>query len=115
MDYHVYYEASTGRAVTLEYDGNSVMAQQHISWSPFYHAAEENYPLLYRLLQIPELRQRYLAHYRVLIDELLDPVQTGALIQEFSDFIDIEVNTDPKKIYTYNDFLNGTQGLIGSS
>ena len=112
MDYHVYYEEATGRAVTLEYDGNSVMADAHVGWDPFYHADEENYPLLYRLLQVPEMRQRYLAHYRVIVDQLLDPVQTGALIEQFADFIDIEVVTDPKKIYTYDDFVNGSQGLV---
>ena len=48
--------------VPLEYDGNTVLNDQNLDWPPFYNSNDENYPLLYRLLQIDELRQRYLAH-----------------------------------------------------
>jgi hypothetical protein len=107
MDYYVHWEKETGRLVPLEFDGNSVLTGQTQNWSPFYRADNANFPLMYRLMQIPEYRQRYLAHLRTVVDESLSLATTQALISQYSDFIDAEVQADTKKIYTYNQFLSG--------
>lgn len=112
MDYYVYWEAETGRITPIEYDGNSCMetnfAQQ---WTPFYHANNANYPLLNRLLAVPSLRQRYLAHMRTIVEESLDPASANAAIDAYAAQIDSLVETDPKKIYTYNQFLTEVEEL----
>jgi hypothetical protein len=106
MDYFVYWDEVTGQMTPLEYDGNSVLVEESDNWGVFYHSDDENYPLLHKLLQVPEFRQRYLAHMRTVIDESLNLLDTEAFLTFWSNFIDAQVESDPKKIYTYNQFLN---------
>lgn len=105
MDYYVYYEPETGRLVPQEFDGNSVMKTNAANWNAFYNATNANYPLLNKILAIPEWRQRYLAHLRTLISEELDVTQCNAMLDNYKAQIDALVNADPKKIYTYNQFV----------
>jgi hypothetical protein len=104
MDYYLFWEELTGRMVPHEFDGNSVLHQQNINWGPFYHADNVNYPLLNRMMQVPAWRQRYLAHMRVLLADLINADEINGLITSFGDFIDAEVQADTKKLYTYNAF-----------
>lgn len=111
MDYYVYYEPETGRMTPLEYDGNSVMKNNAINWSPFYNATNANYPLLNRMLAVPIWRQRYLAHLRTIIDEELNPATTTPMIDNFKLMIDPLVQADPKKLYSYNQFVTEVNAL----
>ena len=111
MDYHVFYEEETGRMVPLEYDGNTVLMEQHATWGPFYNANDENYPLLHRLLQVPEIRQRYLAHYRVMLEEI-NPANIHPMVNYWSDFISDMVENDPHAIYPFGQFNNETDELL---
>ena len=113
MDYYLYFDVESGRMVPLEYDGNTVMQNQNSDWDLFFHADDENYPLLYRLLDVPELRQRYLAHMRVLLEELMHPETFNPELQEWADMIDGLVNEDPKKLYTYNAFRRRRSAGVG--
>lgn len=106
MDYYVYYEPETGRMTPLEYDGNSVMKNNASSWSPFYNANNANYPLLNRILAQPMWRQRYLAHLRTVIDEELNPATAFPILDHYKSMIDTMVQADPKKLYTYNQFVS---------
>ncbi|MFN0032148.1 MAG: CotH kinase family protein [Flavobacteriales bacterium] len=111
MDYYTYWEEETGRMVPLEYDGNSALITQSQSWSPFYHADNANYPLLYLILQVPEYRQRYLAHMRTIVGELLDADLTESLIDFYDTMIDAEVQLDDKKLYSYSQYTSGLTSL----
>ena len=107
MDYYTYWELETGRMVPLEYDGNSVLVTESQNWGPFYHASDVNYPLMNRLMQVPQFRQRYLAHIRTITSELLDATAISDFIDYYSALIDSEVQADTKKLYTYNQFITG--------
>lgn len=109
MDYYLYWDAETEKMVPLEYDGNSVMHEN--GWTPFYNAEDENYPLMNRLFQIPAIRQRYLAHYRTLLNETFNPDFLHPIIDEFHDMIDPLVEADDKKLTSYNAFINGKTQL----
>ncbi len=111
MDYYVYWDQSTDRIIPLEVDGNSVLADKHVSWSPFYHADDEDFPLLHRLLQNTEMRQRYLAHLRTVLDLYFKEDVIHDRIDQFAAILDQRVQNDPKKIYSYNQFLNGVESL----
>lgn len=111
MDYYLYWDPETGRMTPLEFDGNSPMATNKVNWSPFYNAEKVNYPLLNRLLAVPEIRQRYLAHFRTLMAESFDPVIVHPLIDQYAAFIDAEVQADPKKLYSYANFQSETNAL----
>ncbi|MBV6405407.1 MAG: CotH kinase family protein [Flavobacteriales bacterium] len=111
MDYYLYWEPLTGRMVPHEFDGNSVMKNNTLNWSPFYHASNVNFPLLNRLLSVPEWRQRYLAHLRTLITEKMQSATFDALVDSYVALIDAEVQADPKKLYSYNSFVTQVNAL----
>jgi spore coat protein CotH len=111
MDYYVYYDEVTGRMTPLEYDANSVMETNTVTWSPFYNATNANYPLLYKLLAVPSIRQRYLAHFRTLIEEALDSTTAIQKLDGFKSMIDTMVQNDPKKLYTYSQFTSDVDDL----
>ncbi len=111
MDYYLFWDAETGRMTPLEFDGNSVLVTESVNWGVFYHADNVNYPLLNKLLVVPEFRQRYLAHYRTIISEIVDPALAGGLIQQFGSVIDPHVQADTKKLYTYAQFTSDVTAL----
>lgn len=111
MDYYVYYEPETGRITPLEYDGNSAMETNFVTWSPFYNANKVNYPLLNKILAIPQWRQRYLAHLRTIIQDELNPAVCNPMLDNFKAMIDPLVQADPKKQYTYAQFTSEVTAL----
>lgn len=112
MDYFLYWEPETGRMTPLEYDGNTCMDLQFAtSWSPFYRQNDTKYALMNKLFPVPALRQRYLAHVRTIIEESFNLTYVDSLIDAYADFIDAEVSADPKKIYSYNQFLTQVEEL----
>jgi spore coat protein CotH len=112
MDYYVHLEEETGLVVPMEYDGNSALETgPATSWSVFYNATNANYPLLNRLLNVPTLRQRYLAHMRTIIAEEFDTSLTNATFASFRALVDTVVTNDPKKMYTVTQYNNEVQVL----
>ena len=107
MDYYLYFEPETNQFIPLEFDGNSAMQITRVSWSPFFNEDKENYPLMNKLYLIPELRQRYLAHVRSIIKELLDPQLTDVLIDEYDALIRQAVKSDPKKLTPFPSYISG--------
>ncbi len=111
MDYYLYWDPETGRITPLEYDGNSVMLNNAVNWGPFYNANKVNYPLLNRLLAVPSIRQRYLAHFRTLLVETLNPTLINPLIDQYDALINAGVQADTKKLYSYTQFTNEKTNL----
>ncbi|MBK8564056.1 MAG: CotH kinase family protein [Saprospiraceae bacterium] len=113
MDYFLYWEPETKLMVPLEYDGNSIMESMAATWSPFYHANDANYALVNRLFAVPAIRQRYLAHLRTIVADDMQQVEIDSLIDHYFTLLDPHVNADPKKIYTYQEFLSERTALKG--
>ncbi len=114
MDYYVYYEPETGRTMPIEYDGNSsfqAAAAASTAWTPFKNATNVNYPLLQKLLSIPEYRQRYLAHYRTILQETFTEANANAIIDELNTMIASEVASDTKKLYSTAQYTSGVPAL----
>ncbi|NBU70754.1 MAG: hypothetical protein EBS53_04790, partial [Bacteroidetes bacterium] len=114
MDYIVYYEPETGLTTPLEYDGNSTFTTNNAtssSWGPFKNVTNANYPLLNKLLNIPQWRQRYLAHYRTLLQEVFNPSITNPLIDRLDTLIASHVASDPKKLYSTAQYTSGVPTL----
>lgn len=101
MDYYLYWDPETQRITPLEFDGNSVMKSNAVNWGVFYNETKVNYPLLNRLLAVPGIRQRYLAHFRTLIADEMNSTEYNALVDSYDALINAEVQADPKKLYTY--------------
>ncbi|MFM8485996.1 MAG: CotH kinase family protein, partial [Bacteroidota bacterium] len=104
MDYYIYYDPQTGFLTPLEFDGNSVMKSSATNWSVFYNATKVNYPLLNKLLAVPSIRQRYLAHMRTLVQDELNTTSFNALIDQYDAMINAAVQADPKKLYSYTQY-----------
>ncbi len=110
-DYYVYYEAETGRIIPMEYDGNSVLGSNHLDWDLFYKENNTDFPLLNRMLAVPSIRQRYLAHVRVILEDYFNSTFADAKIDSWATLIDEFVQDDPKKFYTYNQFQTSITSL----
>ena len=100
MDYYLYKDAVTGRWSTYDYDANSTFGADRVTWSPFYNANKVNYPLLNKILAIPTFRQRYLAHIRTLVTDVLDETKVNAIIDQYNTLIQSAVFADTKKVTT---------------
>ena len=114
QDYYVYYEPETDRTFPLEYDGNSSFttnAATSQNWGPFKNAGNVNYPLLNKLLNIPEWRQRYLAHYRTILQETFTADHINPIIDSLDAQIAELVAGDPKKLYPTTQYTTGVPGL----
>ena len=111
MDYYLYWDPETSRMTPLEYDGNTVMELDHANWSVFYNFFDDRYPLLHRLLAVPSIRQRYLAHVRTLLEFVFTEDKTDQLIDGYTGQLDSLVQNDPKKIYNYAGFINSLHDL----
>jgi hypothetical protein len=117
MDYYLYQDAETERFATYDYDGNSVMKNQNVSWSVFYNEQKVNYPLLNKLLKVPAYRQRYLAHMRTIARDLMDPDRVNQLITQYDNLIRQAVFADPKKTTSNNAYtteLNALKNFINN-
>lgn len=105
MDYYVYWEAETSRLVPLEYDGNSVMQFGNTTtWTPFYRENEADFPLANRLFASPDLRQRYLAHFRVILEDHFTPEYLDQLIDGYATQIREPIQNDTKRIHEPAEF-----------
>ncbi|MFK8056075.1 MAG: CotH kinase family protein [Saprospiraceae bacterium] len=111
MDYYVYYEPESDRIIPMEYDGNSVLGDRNLTWDLFRNEGDENFPLLNRMLQVPNIRQRYLAHARVILSDYFNSAYADPLIDAWAAQIDAAVLADPKKFYTYAQFTAAVTAL----
>ena len=111
MDYYLYLDRESGKMLPLEFDGNSAMNIRNVEWSPFMNTDSINYPLLNRLLAIPDLRQRYIAHAKTIIDQAFDVESANALINQYAALIDPYLLTDPKIDFTFQMHKRGVNDL----
>lgn len=110
-DYYLYRDDETGRLTPLEYDGKDTFLDSAVEWDPFYHADDPRYPLLYKLLAVPAIRQRYLAHYRTILREVYNPEFLHPVIDAYAALVDSAVKADPKRPVTYEAFTAAVAGL----
>ncbi len=114
MDYYLYWDEETGLINPLEFDGNTAMGIRNVSWDLFYNETDVNYPLLNRLLQIPEIRQRYIAHAKKILDDSFREPAV-ALVDKLAALIDEQVRSDPKimtPFFRYKISVDSLKGFI---
>jgi spore coat protein CotH len=103
-DYYLFWDPVAKWLTPIEYDGNSTMQPGYQNWSPFFNAANSKYPLLYRILNVPSIRQRYLAHMRTVLNETFNPTYMNNVINNYSAKIDSYIQVDSKKMMTYSEY-----------
>lgn len=113
-DYGFYYEPGTGRIHPVEHDGNEAFTATvdvNYSLSPVMGATGNNRPLLYRMLPINELRQRYLAHMRTVMEEYFNPAVSTPMLNDFHALSINAILTDPNKGFTMLAYTNDFRAL----
>jgi len=105
-DYGFYYEIESGRIHPVEHDGNEAFTAGDVLLSPVQGATAGNRPLLQRLLPIAELRQRYLAHMRMVLQERYNPAAMTAMIEQFQALSINAIMADTNKTYTMATYTN---------
>jgi hypothetical protein len=78
-----------------------------VELDPLVGSADANKPLLHRLLAVPALKARYLAHVRTLAEEWLDWKKLGPLADQYQAIITDEVKADTRKLSSFDAFIKG--------
>lgn len=73
-------------------------AVRGVELDPFAGGKDANKPLLSRLLQVPSLRQRYLARVREIATQWLDWKRLGPVATQYHSLIAAEVKADTRKL-----------------
>jgi hypothetical protein len=117
-DYGFYYEIVSGRIAPVEHDGNEAFTAGDVALSPLVgysatggSATLSNRPLLYRLLANAELRQRYLAHMRTVLEENYNPAVLTPVIDQFHRLSIASIVSDPNKGFTMAAYTNDLVAL----
>ena len=108
-DFMTYQNPIDGRMHLLQRDANEAFKSPN--WSFILNFGSSNKPVLSNVLDAPELRQRYMAHYRTILQDMSWDT-FGPEILAMRDRIDAHVQADPKRLYGYDDFLNNFTSTI---
>ena len=113
-DYSFYYEVESGRIHPVEHDGNESFAAAmslNATLSPISGYDNVNRPLLYKFLNNNELRQRYLAHMRTVVEEYFNPTFMTSLINGLHALSVDAIIADPLKSYSMITYTNDLVAL----
>lgn len=100
-DFMVYRDPLDGRTHLTPRDANESFSQA--TWAVTRNFTQTTKPVLNRVLSVPELRQRFFAHYRVARRDL-SMAYFGPIFDAQRALIDAAVQADPKKLYSYTLF-----------
>lgn len=110
-DYMFYYEPESGRIHPMEHDGNESSMTTDYLLSPISGSTDPNRPVLQKLLSNAELRQRYLAHMRTVLEEAFQPSKLVPFIEQQSALSVDAIAADPKKGFTMQAYTNSVLSL----
>jgi hypothetical protein len=82
-------------------------------FDPFYRLNDPDYPIVSKVLN-SDIRQRiYIAHMKTMMETLFENGWYEERALEIQQLIDEEVQNDPHKFYTYEDFLENVYNGVG--
>lgn len=112
VDYYLYFEPTTGWLTPLEFDADMFgLGPLNIRLSPLYGLNDKELPLLNKLLNVPNIRERYLAHMRTVLKESFNPQTMNAVIDAYAAKIDAYVKKETKGAVTHDNFLKAVKTL----
>jgi hypothetical protein len=104
-DFMTYRDPVDSRTHVLQRDANETWTQN--TWSITRNFTQTNKPVLSRVLAVPELRQRYMAHYRTVKANLSWANYFQSRFEARRNLIAAAVAADNKKLYTTQNFTDG--------
>lgn len=114
-DYSIYRDED-GRFHVTAYDANEAMSEgmnmrrfgggsaSGARLNPLEGTGDSSKAMLYRLLQVPQLRERYLAIVRDVAENWLDWDRIGPIAEDYRALIREHVEADQRKLYSTSDF-----------
>ena len=113
LDYTIYQDLSYGRFHTIQHDGNETFRCID-GWRVLPEIDNPNRPVLVRLMAIPRLRARYVAHLRTLIEESFNWEAMEQMATDMHNLIAEEVELDTKKLFSTNAFYSNLENASGN-
>ena len=110
-DYLIYFEPKSGRLFPIEHDGNEAFRPNQTLLDPFVHQNNANRPVISKLLNVPEFRQRYLSHMRTILREDFNPETMNGRIDHYVEIIQESIEKDPIKDFTMSEFRSAIAEL----
>jgi hypothetical protein len=119
-DYSLYLD-SDGRFHLFPYDGNETFRTpggpgfgrgqgvDGVTLDPLAGSDDPSKPLLHKLLAVPTLKQRYLAHVREIAQTWLDWDKLGPLARQYQALIADDVKADTHKLASFEAFQRGVE------
>jgi hypothetical protein len=117
-DYSIFLDED-GRLHVTSYDANEALRESMgrrgsggggIRLSPLEGSRDGSKPMLYRMLMVPELRERYLGYVGDVAETWLDWERLEPIIEDYRDLIRDAVAADEHKLYTTSEFELGVDG-----
>lgn len=82
-------------------------------FDPFFRLNDPDYPIVSKVLNSPLHQRMYIAHMKTMIGELFINGWYEQRALEIQQIIDGEVQNDPNKLYSYQEFLTNVYGQVG--
>jgi hypothetical protein len=93
--------------------GGPLNVTQMQQLDPLLHISHPDYPIINKILSDPTYQKIYIAHMKTILEENFADGSYETRALEIQSIIDSDVQADPNKFYTYNDFLNNIHNPVG--
>ena len=93
--------------------GGPLNVTQMQQLSPLLHISHPAYPIINKILPDPTYQKIYIAHMKTMIEENFADGSYKTRALEIQNIITSDVQADPNKFYTYNDFLINIYNPVG--
>lgn len=113
-NYYTYHDPTDNRFQMMPWDLNEVLGlfaqglsveqMEQLSYS--YNSTSPKYPLFQKLFAVPEFKERYVAHYRTMMAEIISPTNWSTKGYAYQDFVEQAVIDDTKKLYPLDAFYS---------
>jgi spore coat protein CotH len=110
-NYYLYNNPSTGKFDFIPWDVNEIFGTfppnlpfNKENFAPVNLNAPNRTPLLKKLLANDKFKNIYFSHYKTIMNDFLDKSKIESMINVIRPIIESEVEKDPKKLYTYDNF-----------
>ena len=88
--------------------GGGMQPVKGVELDPLTGLDDAKKPLRSRLLAVPALRERYLAHIRTIANDWLDWQKLGPLVAQYRALLEKEIEADTRKLTTFPAFQKAT-------